>query len=110
MGILLLLIVAGLVVSALGHFDTAANTLAHMDRKSEALCFFYERFTKNPSCILGPRVWDTAKILPEDHFPGILLSAMFGYTQNLFLLQALGYIGFWLIIGTIYFRSLKIKH
>lgn len=106
MGVLLLLIVAGLVVSALGHFDSAVQTLAQMDRKSQSLCFFYERFAKHPSCILGPRVWDTAKILPEDKFPGILLSAMFGYTQNLFLVQAVGYVVFLFAIGSIYFRSL----
>ncbi|MCA1992746.1 MAG: FTR1 family iron permease [Coleofasciculus sp. S288] len=106
MGVLLLLIVAGLVVSSLGNFDSAVNTLAHMDRKSESLCFFYERFTKNPSCILGPRVWDTSNILPQDKFPGLLLRAMFGYTQNLYLVQAVGYVLFLFIIGGIYFRSL----
>jgi high-affinity iron transporter len=106
MGILLLLIVAGLVVSALGHFDSAVKTLSQMDRKSADLCFFYERFVKNPSCILGPRVWDTAKILPDDKFPGLLFSAMFGYTQNLFLVQAVGYVVFLAAIGGAYFRSL----
>lgn len=106
MGVLLLLIVAGLVVSALGHFDSAASTLAHMDRQSESLCFFYERFVKHPSCILGPRIWDTSKILAEDQFPGLLLSALFGYTQNLFLVQAVGYVVFLLVIGGIYFWSL----
>lgn len=106
MGVLLLLIVAGLVVSALGHFDSAIQTLAQMDRKSQSLCFFYERFAKNPSCILGPRVWDTSRILPEDKFPGLLLSAMFGYTQNLYRVQAIAYIVFLLTIGGIYFRSL----
>jgi high-affinity iron transporter len=106
MGVLLLLIVAGLVVSSLGHFDSAVHTLAQMDRKSQSLCFFYERFAKHPSCILGARVWDTGRILPDDKFPGILLSAMFGYTQNLYLVQAIGYVVFLLTIGCIYFRSL----
>ncbi len=106
MGILLLLIVAGLVVSSLRHFDSAVKTFAQMDRKSQDLCFFYERFVKNPSCILGPRVWDTAQILPEDKFPGLLFSAMFGYTQNLFLVQAVGYMAFLVTIGGIYFHSL----
>lgn len=106
MGILLLLIIAGLVVSSLGHFDSAIKTLAQVDRKSQDLCFFYERFAKNPACILGPRIWDTAKILPEDKFPGLLLSAMFGYTQNLFLVQTVAYVVFLASIGGIYFRSL----
>jgi high-affinity iron transporter len=106
MGILLLLIVAGLVVSALAHFDTAIGTLAQMDRSSQSLCFYYERFTKNPSCILGPRVWDTSKILPDDEFPGLILKALFGYRQNLFLVQAVAYVVFLLTVGGLYFRSL----
>lgn len=106
MGILLLLIVAGLVVSALKHFDTAMAAMASMDRASESLCFYYERFTKNPSCILGPRVWDTSHILPDDQFPGIVLKALFGYRQNLFLVQAVAYVVFLVTVGSIYFRSL----
>lgn len=106
MGVLLLLIVAGLVISALRHFDSAVHTLAQTNRQSESLCFFYERFAKNPSCILGPRVWDTSAILPEDQFPGLLLKTMFGYTQNLFLVQAVAYVVFLLTIGGFYFRSL----
>jgi high-affinity iron transporter len=108
MGVLLLLIVAGLVVMALGHFDTAVASLAGMDRKSEGLCIFYERFVKNPSCILGPKVWDLSPVLPDDRFPGVLLNALFGYTQRLFLVQAIAYGLFILSIGTLYFRSLGI--
>lgn len=106
MGVLLLLIVAGLVVSALSHFDVAVASLAQMDRQSESLCFYYERFTKNPSCILGPRVWDTSNILPDDKFPGVILKALFGYRQNLFLVQAVAYVVFLVTVGGIYFRSL----
>jgi len=105
MGILLLLVVAGLVVSTLGHFDTAVATLAQMDRKSEALCFYYERFARQHSCILGSMVWNTTKILPEDKFPGLLFNALFGYTDKLYIVQALGYIVFLLTIGGVYFRS-----
>jgi high-affinity iron transporter len=106
MGVLLLLIVAGLVVTALGHFDAAIATLANMDRQSEGLCIFYEKFVKNPSCILGAKVWDLSRVLPDDRFPGVLLSALFGYTQRLYLLQAVGYVLFMLVIGSLYFRSL----
>ena len=108
MGVLLLLIVAGLVVSALHHFDVAIATLARMDRASESLCFYYERFTKNPSCILGPRIWDASKILPDNTFPGVILKTLFGYRQNLFLVQAVAYVGFLITVGGIYFRSLGI--
>lgn len=109
MGVLLLLIVAGLVVAALGHFDVAFATLSQMDRSSQGLCFYYERFTKNPSCILGARVWDTSKILPDDKFPGVAFNALFGYTENLFIVQAVAYVLFLLTIGSIYFRSLNGK-
>jgi high-affinity iron transporter len=107
MGVLLLLIVSGLVVSSLGHFDTAISTIAQSDRQSAGMCFFYEKFTKVHSCNLGGMVWNTTKILPEDKFPGLLLSAMFGYTDKLYLVQAIGYIGFILSIGSMYFRSLN---
>ncbi len=109
MGILLLLIVSGLVVSSLGHFDTAIATLAGADRQSASLCMFHERFTKVHSCNLGGLVWNTSKIMPEDRFPGLLLSALFGYTDKLYLVPALAYIGFLVSIGGIYFRSLNPK-
>jgi len=106
MGVLLLLIVAGLVVSALAHFDTAVATLAKLDRHSESLCFYYEHFTRNPSCILGPRVWNTSKVLPDEQFPGIVFKALFGYRDDLFLVQAISYVAFLVTVGGIYFRSL----
>ncbi|MCU0571058.1 MAG: FTR1 family iron permease [Oculatellaceae cyanobacterium Prado106] len=107
MGILLLLLIAGLVVTALGHFDTVMQTLASQSRASESLCFFYERFTRNPSCILGAAVWDLSKVLPEDRFPGLLLSALFGYTQRLYQVQAIAYLLFLFTIGTLYLQSLS---
>lgn len=105
MGIFLLLIVAGLVVSALGHFDVAISTLAQMDRKSEGLCFYYERFAKFPSCVLGPMVWNTSKVLPDGQFPGVILHTLFGYEDRLYLVQAIGYIVFLVTIGGIYLKS-----
>lgn len=107
MGVLLLLIVSGLVVSSLGHFDTAIATIAQSDRQSAGMCFFYERFTKVHSCNLGGLVWNLTKVLPEDKFPGLLLSALFGYTDKLYLVQALAYLGFTISIGGLYFRSLN---
>jgi high-affinity iron transporter len=106
MGVLLILVVAGLVVSSLSHFDSAVATLAQMDRKSEGLCFYYERFAKNPSCILGPMVWNTTQALPDDKFPGLLFSALFGYNDKLYVVQAISYVLFLLTIGGIYFRSI----
>ncbi len=109
MGILLLLIVSGLVVTALGHFDKVMQTLASQSRASESLCFYYEHFSRVHSCVLGSNVWDLSKILPEDKFPGLLLSALFGYTQQLYQVQAIAYVLFLVTIGAIYFQSLSGK-
>lgn len=106
MGILLLFIVAGLVVSTLGLFDTVFNTLSQANRESAGLCFYYERFAKVHSCILGPMVWDTSKVLPKEQFPGLLLSALFGYTDKLYVVQALSYFVFLGTVGGMYFQSL----
>jgi high-affinity iron transporter len=109
MGILLLLLVAGLVVSALGHFDTVMQTLASQSRATESLCFNYERFARHHSCILGADVWDLSKVMPQEQFPGLLLNALFGYTDRLYVVQAIAYPLFLFTIGSIYFQSLSGK-
>ncbi|GAB1542923.1 FTR1 family iron permease [Scytonema sp. NUACC21] len=106
MGVLLVLIVAGLVVTALHKFDQATATLALSNRASESLCFYYEHFTKIHSCILGPMVWNTSKILPDQEFPGVVLKALFGYREHLYLVQAVGYVVFLVTVGGLYFRSI----
>jgi high-affinity iron transporter len=108
MGVLLLLIVAGLVVSSLADFDETVNTLAQMNRQSEGLCFYYERFAKYHSCILGPMVWNTTSVLPDDKFPGLVLKALFGYRAKLYLVQAVAYLVFMFAIGGLYFNSLTV--
>lgn len=109
MGLLLILIVAGLVVTALAHFDAAVSALAQMDRQSQSFCFYYQRFAKpqDRDCILGPMVWNTSKTLPDDRFPGIILNALFGYTQRLYLVQAVSYAFFLITVGGLYFQSLS---
>jgi high-affinity iron transporter len=106
MGVLLVLIVAGLVVSALKHFDDAVASLALSNRASENICFYYEHFTKIHSCILGPMVWNTANILPDSKFPGIILKSLFGYRDKLYIVQAVGYLMFLCSVGGLYFRSI----
>ena len=106
MGVLLVLIVAGLVVTALQRFDEAIASLALSSRASQGLCFYYERFTRIHSCILGPMVWNTSKILPEEQFPGIIFQSLFGYRENLYIVQAVGYVVFLFTVGGLYFRSL----
>ncbi|MBF2073392.1 MAG: FTR1 family iron permease [Synechococcales cyanobacterium C42_A2020_086] len=100
MGVLLLLIVSGLVISALRHFDKAAILLSQVDPQFADLC------ASSGSCLLGPLVWDLSTVLPDRQFPGILLKAFFGYTQTLFLAQAVGYVVFLSTVGSIYLRSI----
>lgn len=109
MGILLLLIISGLVVTALGHFDTALSNLANLDRSSQSICFFYQRFAHplDRDCILGPMIWNTSQILPEDRFPGLLLNALLGYTDRLYFIQGIAYGMFLITVGGLYFQSLS---
>ncbi|WP_414575236.1 FTR1 family iron permease [Anabaena sp. CCY 9402-a] len=101
MGVLLLLIVSGLVISAFRHLDAAAIAFNHINPSISNTCGL-----ENTSCLLGPLMWDLSEILPDRQFPGILLKTLFGYTQKLYLVQAIGYLLFWLTVGSLYFRSL----
>lgn len=106
MGVLLVLIVAGLVATALLKFDRATAALSISNPASESLCFYYDRFAEIHSCILGPMVWNTSHILPDREFPGVVLKSLFGYREHLYLMQAIGYVVFILTVGGLYFRSL----
>ena len=108
MGVLLILIVAGLVVTTLKNVDEGLANLALSRSVSENLCFYYEHCTQVHSCILGPMVWNTDQVLPERQFPGIIFKSLFGYRDHLYLLQAVGYVAFLLSVGGLYFRSLGV--
>jgi high-affinity iron transporter len=99
MGVLLLLIVAGLVVSALRHIDGTLQLLAVTNPAIANLC------SNGSSCLLGPQVWDLSSVLPDRQFPGILLKAFFGYTQYLYLAQAIAYVGFLATVGVTYLQG-----
>ncbi|MEH1928588.1 FTR1 family iron permease [Nostoc sp.] len=101
MGVFLLLIVSGLVISALRHLDAAAIAFSQINPEVLGLCG-----QGNTSCLLGLQIWDLSTILPDRQFPGILLKTLFGYTQKLYLVQAMAYLLFWAIVGGLYFRSL----
>ncbi|MEM8722301.1 MAG: FTR1 family protein [Cyanobacteria bacterium P01_G01_bin.39] len=102
MGIFLLLIVGGLVVGALKHFDAALALLNQLTLSQ--LCLF-----NDSSCILGSQVWDGSNLLPDKEFPGIVLKALFGYRQTLYLGQVIAYFAFLLAVGTAYFQSLGLN-
>ncbi len=98
MGLLLLLIVAGLTTSLLKSGNGAVVALGQLQGLD--LC------VSQASCILGPLVWDLSGWLPDRAFPGVVLKALLGYRDRLFLVQAIVYLGFLGAVGTLYFRSL----
>jgi high-affinity iron transporter len=101
MGSVLLLIVAGLVVTALRKAEAAVGLLGQIDPQWQRLCW------GESSCLLGPTVWDLSDRLPDGKFPGLLIKALFGYTQHLYSLQAIGYGFFLAAVGGRYWKSLK---
>ncbi|MEB3311472.1 MAG: FTR1 family protein [Snowella sp.] len=102
MGGFLLLIVGGLVMSVLKNVDLAVKLLGELDSRYANLCLL-----AGDSCLLGNQIWDGSQILPDKQFPGILLKALFGYRQTLYLVQAIAYGLFVGTMGTIYFQSFK---
>jgi high-affinity iron transporter len=101
MGVLLLLIVSGLVISVFRHLDAAAAIFVQLHPDASSLCW-----SSSASCLLGGLVWDTQAILPDRQFPGIILKTLFGYTQTLYLVPAIAYLLFLTGLGGLYFRSL----
>jgi high-affinity iron transporter len=98
MGLLLLGVVGGLVISTLQHLDAAA-----MQWSQPALCAW-----GSPSvCNLGPLVWDWHGLLPDDQLPGLLLKTLLGYRDRLRALQLIAYMVFWGAIGGAYWQSLN---
>ena len=106
MGVFLLLIVGGLVLSASYHFDQFA--LLFSELSTNDWCF-----GDSSSCLLGIQVWDGSSLLPDQTFPGIVLKALFGYRQTLYLTQIIVYFSFLLLVGGAYWTSItqqKIKN
>ena len=101
MGIFLLLIVAGLVISSCHAFDEAAAILATINSDYQYLCFSQD------SCILGRQIWDLSNSLPDKQLPGILIKSLFGYRDHLYLVQFLSYIGFLISALIIYLSALS---
>jgi high-affinity iron transporter len=109
LGMLLLLIVSGLVITALSALDLA-NTVDKVLNPATGAYEFLNPPQKVVSLFgLGPQVTDTSAVLPQEKFPGIILSTMFGYTSKLYLLQVVCYFIFLITAGTIYFQTLSGK-
>ncbi len=102
MGVFLLLIVAGLVVSVFKNLDAALAAISTLNQPNIDLCISAQ------SCILGPLLWDTSAVLPDKQFPGILFKTLLGYRDHIYLLQLIAYLAFLMGVGGRYFRSLNI--
>ena len=100
MGTLLLLIVAGLAVSLLRKLDLAAALMAGIGGPD--LCW-----GTGPACLLGPQVWNWQAQLPDARLPGLLLKTLFGYRDQIYLLQAVAWSLLLLGVGGLYRRSLN---
>ncbi len=102
MGSLLLLIVSGLVITAFRKAEIAIGLISKIEPQWHRLCW-----GKNASCLLGGTVWDLHDRLPDAKFPGLLIKALFGYTEHLYWVQAIAYVIFLGAIGGRYYQSLK---
>ncbi len=107
MGIVLILIVSGLVMTAWKRIDQTMTALLLANPDATGLCFYSEQFAPVHSCILGPLVWNGTKLLPEKEFPGILFKSLFGYREYIYLVQAVSYIVFLITVSGLYLRSLN---
>jgi high-affinity iron transporter len=102
MGIFLLLIVSGLVISLLKNLDAAVTVLQQINSDYGYLCFFHQG-----SCLLGFPLWDMSNILPDSQFPGVLLKTLLGYRDHIYVLQLITYFLFITIVGNLYLNSLQ---
>jgi len=104
MGILLLFVVAGLVVSALKNFNLAIDLAQVIYPQFQSWCN-----ATADSCLLGVQLWDLHEILSDRDFPGVVFKLLLGYRDRFYELQAVAYILFLAIVGGFYFQSLKPK-
>jgi high-affinity iron transporter len=107
LGSVLLLIVSGLVITALSALDLANTIDKVLNPATGAYEFLNPPHRIVPWFVLGPQVTDTSTSLPQGKFPGILLATMFGYTDKLYALQVFSYLVFLVTAGTIYFQTLS---
>lgn len=101
MGVLLLLIIGGLVVSLCRNLDAALYGVSSINPVGGDLCI------SRDSCLLGPLLWDASNVLSDRRFPGIVLKTLLGYRDHLYVGQLLAYLLFLLTVGGNYFRSLR---
>lgn len=104
MGVFLLLIVAGLIISVLRHLDAGVGILAQLNSNYAGFCL-----TQPASCLLGNLVLNAEEFLPDQQFPGIVLKALFGYRDHLYVVQIVSYFLFLITVGGFYLKEVNGK-
>ena len=107
MGGFLIIIVAGLVMSICKSLDLVILALEQLPGWHGATCLFDADATT--SCLWGPLIWNGQAILPEHQFPGILLKALLGYRDRIYLIQGFAYFGFLLALSRLYLHRLNLN-
>ncbi|MBW4442842.1 MAG: FTR1 family protein [Plectolyngbya sp. WJT66-NPBG17] len=102
MGMFLLLIVSGLVIGVLAHFDKSLAILSQLNPEFANLCI-----SEPNSCFLGGLIWDASNLLPQKQFPGVILHTLFGYVDRLYWVEAIAYLIFLTTVGSLYLQSLN---
>jgi high-affinity iron transporter len=102
MGVFLLLIVSGLVIGVLAHFDQSFAILSQLNPEFANVCL-----SQPNSCFLGGMIWDTSKVLPQKQFPGVILHTLLGYVDRLYWVEAIAYFSFLMTVGSLYLQSLN---
>ncbi len=111
LGVMLLLIIAGLLVNALSAFDTANVTSLVLDPATGRYKMLNPPIRAVPWFGLGPLWFDLSPWLPANAFPGNVLNVLFGYTDRWHAVQAVVWSAFLLVAGGFYWRSLaKASH
>lgn len=101
MGVLLLLIVGGLVITFFRNLDATLSAVSYLAPLQSDVCISQE------SCLLGPMVWDARTVLPDKQFPGVLLKTVLGYRDRLYAGQLIAYGLYMVAVGSTYFRNLS---
>lgn len=105
LGILLLFLAAGLIMSSLVHLDRFIG-LWHPEWCVHLSTQFSTHLSTQSSCILGTQVWDTHTVLSDQQFPGVILKMLLGYRDHLYLVQLFSYVTFLVIALRLYLRSI----
>ncbi len=107
LGSVLILIVSGLIITALSALDLANTIDTAINPTTGAYEFLNPPQKIVPWFALGEQVTNTTAVLPQGQFPGILLATMFGYSDKLYAVQVVAYLLFLVTATTVYFQSLS---